>query len=97
MRVSELLASTVVDEKGRNLGPVRDVRVKAEGLRVSGIVIGRGRFAALGHAWGFAEGRAQGPWLFGFLMRDAVRRAEFVPADRIVDWGPGTIRIRSSP
>jgi sporulation protein YlmC with PRC-barrel domain len=96
MRVSELLASTVVDQNGRDLGPVRDVRVEAEGLRVSGIVIGGGRFAALAHAWGFAEGRAQGPWLFRFLLRDAVRRAKFVPADRIVDWGPGTIRMRSS-
>lgn len=61
---------------------------------MTGIVIGEGRFAALAHSWGYAEGRAEGPWLFRRLTRDAVRRAEFVSADRIVDWGPGTIRIR---
>ena len=94
MRLSELLASRVVDEQGRDLGPVRDVRVSPRAYRVTGIVIGHGRFAGLAHAWGYAEGRAQGPWLFRVLTRDAARRATFVPADRIVDWGPGTIRIR---
>lgn len=99
MRSSELLASVLVDEAGRRVGPIRDVRVgrtSREGFRVTGLVAGMGRFAGLAHAWGFAEGRAAGPWLLRVLTADASRRARFVPAERIVDWGPGEVRIDCS-
>jgi hypothetical protein len=100
VRLSELLASTVVDAAGAALGPVRDVRlIEREpgvgGMRfgVAGIVVGKGLLAGPAHAWGYAEGRAQGPWLLRVLMRPAVRQARFVAADQVTDWGPRELRI----
>jgi sporulation protein YlmC with PRC-barrel domain len=93
MRASELLASQVRDEAGTRLGPVRDVRVSRRDLRVVGIVVGDGPFAGMAHGWGFAEGRAQGPWVLRALTRRATARARFIPADAVVDWGPGEIVV----
>lgn len=100
MRLTELLGSTVVDAAGTSLGPVRDVRVveRQQGgpgarFRVSGLVIGGGFLARPAHAWGFAEGRASGPWLLRALTSQAVRQARFIPADRVADWGPGVVCI----
>jgi hypothetical protein len=93
MRASELLASVVVDEAGRSLGLVRDVRVE-RGYRVAGLVVDDGPRAAPAHAWGYAEGRARGPAAFRALLAGASSRARYVPASRVVDWGPGRVRIR---
>lgn len=98
MLASELLASRVVDEAGRDLGPVRDVRVRPEGngYRLVGVVVGDGRFAGLAHALGFAEGRVQGPWVLRRLCAQATERAHVIPAAEVLDWGPGTVTVRSS-
>ncbi len=93
MRASELLASQVVDATGRRLGPVRDVRLTKKGFRVVGLVIGRGPFAGIAHGWGYAEERAHGPALLSALTRRAIRNARFVPAERVIDWGPGVVTI----
>jgi hypothetical protein len=82
-----------VDAAGRRLGPVRDIRVTRDGFRVAGIVIGDGPFAGLAHAWGYAAGRARGPALVSALCRRALRNARFVPAERVLEWGPGVVRI----
>lgn len=96
MRASELLAGTVLDEAGRSLGPVRDVRLDAETYEVVGLVIGGGRLARMAHAWGYAEGRAVGPWPFRRLTQRASRRARLIPAEKVVEWGPRIVRIRGS-
>lgn len=96
MRGTDLLEARVVDSAGADLGAVRDARVHraADGhLAVVGIVVGGGRFAHAAHAWGFAEGRTHGPWLFRALTAGATRAARYVPAARVLDWGPRTIRI----
>lgn len=98
MRASELLRSVVIDASGERLGPVRDLRIsRAEGertgFRVAGLVIGGGRLAALAHAWGYAEGRTQGPAPLRRLTARASREARFVAAECVVDWGPGKIHI----
>lgn len=98
MRASELLSSVVLDRSGRELGPVRDLRVRrvegeAAGLEIAGLVVGDGPLAALAHAWGYAEGRSQGPWLLRRLTGGARRAARFIPAERVVDWGPGRVRV----
>ncbi len=93
MRASELLASEVVDATGRRLGPVRDVLVHRDGFGVVGLVVGDGPFAGIAHAWGYAEGRAQGPWLLRSLTRRATRNARFIPVEAVADWGPGVIAI----
>ena len=93
MRASELLASEVVDVAGRRLGPVRDVRLSREGFRVVGLVVGEGPFARIAHGWGYAEGRARGPALIAATCRSTIRRARFVSAESVRDWGPGVIRL----
>ena len=96
MTLSALLASRVEDAAGRDVGPVRDVRLRGLGTSeacVAGIVVGRGRFAAIAHAWGFAEGAAQGPWVLRRLTDRAVHAARFVASEFVADWGPGTVRL----
>lgn len=91
MRASELLATAVVDADGRDLGPVHDIRVTGadDGFAVAGLVVGGGGLLAwMAHAWGYAEGRAQGPVVLRALTAPAARRARFVPADRVVEWSP---------
>jgi hypothetical protein len=95
MRASELFAATVVDEDGRTLGRVHDIRIsrdtsagadgKGAPIRVVGLAVGGGRLV---HTWGFAEGRATGPWLLRVITARGARRARFLPAEQVVDWGP---------
>ena len=96
MRASELLGAPVIDADGRSLGPVRDLRVTPNGLEVVGLVVGNGRLAGLAHAWGYAEGRARGPWLLRALMASAARSTRFIAASQVADWGPGPVRITAS-
>ncbi|MBD0338981.1 MAG: PRC-barrel domain-containing protein [Thermoleophilia bacterium] len=93
MRASELLSCDVVDASGAPLGPVRDVRITADGFRAAGIVVGGGALAAVAHAWGYPEGRARGPALLTTLFRHAIRAARFVPAEDVARWGPGTVEL----
>lgn len=60
-------------------------------IRVVGLAVGGGRLV---HTWGFAEGRATGPWLLRVITARGVHRARFLPAEQVVDWGPGQVRFR---
>jgi len=93
MRASELIDAVVVDEAGEVVGRVHDLRViRREGtFRITGLAVAGARLA---HAWGFAEGRATGPWLLRVLTARSARAARFVSADQVLDWGPDTVRIR---
>ena len=99
MRVTDLLGSAVVDQSGRQIGHVHDLRITrhraADGasgpIRIAGLAIAGGRLA---HSWGFAEKRAAGPWLLRIIAARGSRTARFVPAERVTDWGPGPVRIR---
>lgn len=97
MRASELIGSPAFDEGGRFAGVVRDLRLDADragdgSFPVLGVVLGDpGARSAAAHAWGFAEGRARGPWLPRRLVGDG--DARFVPAGRVLDWGPERLRI----
>jgi len=100
MRATDLLSLPVVDENGHSMGRVHDLRItrrpdqdgRPRGLFVAGLAVGGGRLA---HAWGFAERRATGPWLLRMMTARAARAARYLPADRIVGWGPEVIRVRS--
>jgi sporulation protein YlmC with PRC-barrel domain len=91
MRISELLASEVVDESGRRVGRVCDVRLANDDFRVVGLVVGDGFLADAAVAWGFAEGRARGPWPLRKLTARAVQRITFVPFERVAHWGQGQV------
>lgn len=96
MRASELLGSTVVDRSGGDVGVVRDVLVRRHGrgsFLVVGLAVASGRLAAVAHAWGFASGRASGPWLLRKLLEPASRRVRFVAVPDVADWGPHTVTL----
>lgn len=76
MRLTDLLASTVIDRDGREAGVVTDVRLVQDGpvlgefgamFRVHGLVIGRSR---IGAHMGFERRNVRGPWLLkkGFAL-----------------------------
>jgi hypothetical protein len=99
VRVSELISARVVDRAGNDLGRVRDLRVAAAagdgdrasaGAPIAGLTVGGGRLV---HAWGYAEGRATGPWLFRVLLRRAAARAVFFRSDHVLDWGPAVVVV----
>ncbi|GAA3343038.1 hypothetical protein GCM10020358_40230 [Amorphoplanes nipponensis] len=100
MRATELLSRPVVDEHGRPLGRVHDLRIArrpeqhgpARGWAVAGLAVGGGRLV---HAWGFAERRAAGPWLLRKITARAGRVARYVPAERVLAWGPEVVRVRT--
>jgi hypothetical protein len=102
MRASELIGSPVLDESGRSVGVVRDLRVALEGATPGGfpitaVVVGEtGLRSAAAHAWGLAQGRTVGPALLHRLLAPAMERSLFVRADLVLDWGPDTLRIRGS-
>ncbi len=99
MRATELLASEVYDSAGVHVGRVRDVRIRRErdgAFRVVGLVVGGGLLAQPAHAWGFAEGRASGPWLLRRLLAPASRQARFVDAGDVARWGPGRVDITTT-
>jgi hypothetical protein len=100
MKLSELLGSEVVDSSGRHLGLVHDVQLRwlTEGdvrrFRVTGLICGGpGAISRAAHAWGYAEGRAEGPWLLRALTAKHSREAKLLPAESVVDWGPSKVRI----
>lgn len=95
MRASELLAARVVDESGRKLGQVIDVRVDPSDWRLAGLVVARGWLGRLARPWGDAEGRMQGPAVFRVLTAPARSRLMFVSADRIAAWRIGEVRLRA--
>lgn len=101
MRASELIGARVVDDQGRAVGIVRDLRVEVgsvgsgHAFPVAGIVVGLpGARSAAAHRWGYAERRAAGPAIFRRLLQPAVERSILIPVERVADWGPGVVRIR---
>lgn len=98
MRLSELLKADVVDGAGRRIGTVRDVRLTGgppdEPMTVAGLIVGDGPLAAFSHSSGFVAGRATGPWLLRAVARPAARRARFVAARDVTEWGSETVTIR---
>ena len=104
MRVTDLLGREVLDADGMSLGPVRDIRMRwdeqavpppgvSSRFDIAGLVVGDGRFAGAAHAWGFAEGRADGPALLRVLFSQAVQAARFVPVAYVSSWGPDRIQL----
>lgn len=98
MRISELLDAPVVDPAERQIGVVRDLRVTpGPRFQVTGLTIGQpGWLDRAAHAWGFAEGRAAGPWPLRKLTQRAARRARFAPVELIGSWGPERVVVTVS-
>lgn len=108
MLASELLGREVVDAQGRALGVVHDVRVAVPlgdhtsldhapeplGVPVVAVVVGPSTFRTrLAYAWGFAQGRTQGPSLLRLLVSRPAG-AQTVAVTSVTDWDfEGRIRV----
>ncbi len=99
MRLSELLGAEVVDEHGRAVGRVQDVRLVQAGpeppsfgpsLRVEGLIVGR---RSLGARFGFVQGGVQGPWLLKAMFGSLGHDGRYVPWHRIRSIRDRQIRI----
>lgn len=101
MRMSELVGVPVVDESGRTLGKVHDLRLVADGAaypatgnrayRVHALVVGAG---TVGMRLGYARGHVQGPWLLRVLARRLRRRRHEIPWEAVREVTPGRIVAR---
>jgi hypothetical protein len=91
MRLSDVLACTVVDHEGRDLGQVRDVRLVMDGplrgvlagLRLDAIVVGGSGIAG---RLGYLRGGVRGPWPLSAAMRRLEARARTVDAADVAEW-----------
>ena len=102
MRLGELLRSNVIDERGRKLGSVDDVRLVQDGpvlggfgaaLRVDGLVVGKG---GLGVRLGFHRAQVKGPWPLKAVLGARERRARYVPWARVKSWSDGVVLVSGS-
>ncbi len=99
MRASELLGREVVDEGGRHVGIVHDVRVRigdGGAVTLTGIVVAPGTVRSrLAHAWGYAQGRAHGPFLMRALVGTGMSDEE-IPTARVRSWDEAaTVVVRA--
>jgi sporulation protein YlmC with PRC-barrel domain len=86
MRLSEVLGRTIVDQGGREIGRVHDVRLVQDGpvqgfdagFRLHGLIAGPG---SVGTRLGYGHGGTRGPWLIRMLFER--RRALYVPWERV--------------
>jgi sporulation protein YlmC with PRC-barrel domain len=100
LRLSDLLEREVVDEDGRPLGRVADVRLVQDGpyvdgfgalLRVDGMVVAR---RSVGIRLGFHRRRVKGPWPLKPVLALLARRSLYVPWDQVVSWKDDPLRAR---
>jgi sporulation protein YlmC with PRC-barrel domain len=99
MRLSELLASEVVTERGERLGKVRDVRLVRDGpklpdgrlaYRVDALLVGKG---SLGARLGLDREHVRRPWA---LVRLFGRRSpRLVPWSSVLTVGGGRVKVRA--
>jgi sporulation protein YlmC with PRC-barrel domain len=84
MRLSDLLASEVVDTAGHRIGHVHDVRIAQDGplhagfdasFRVQGLIVGRGGLAS---RLGYGRTRSRGPWLIRHVL-ESHHAPTFIP------------------
>ena len=87
MRLSDLLEADVVDEGGRSLGRVHDVRLVQDGpapagrdpsFRVLGLLLGN---ASIGRRLGYHRGTQRAPWLLRTVLGRG--RVEYLPWERV--------------
>jgi sporulation protein YlmC with PRC-barrel domain len=102
MRLSDLLNTEVVDERGRSAGRVQDLRLIQDGpvlggfgaaFRAAGLIVGTGGFGA---RLGYDRREVKGPWPVKALVGRLLRDARYVPWERIRSIEPDRIVISGS-
>jgi hypothetical protein len=99
MRLTDLLGASVIDEDGRSLGVVIDVRLVQDGppqgtfgaaFRVHGFVVAR---TSVGAHLGFDRANVRGPWLLKALFGVVQGRPRYAEWSRVRSLEPRLIRI----
>lgn len=100
MRLTDLLASKVIDRDGREAGVVTDVRLVQDGppsgefgaaFRVRGLVIGRSR---IGAHMGFERRNVRGPWLLKKVFGMIQGTPRYAAWDEITSIEQDVVRLR---
>jgi hypothetical protein len=100
MRLGDLLGSPVRDADGNPIGHVQDVRLVQDepyvegfghGLRVEGILTGRGSLAV---RLGFDRAGMAGPWPLTTIFRRLERRARYYRWEQVDAWDDDGVRLR---
>jgi sporulation protein YlmC with PRC-barrel domain len=99
MRLSDLLGAELMDQHGRTVGKVHDVRLQRANAstdainasyQLAGLIVGH---RAMGVRFGFDRGGASGPWLLKLLFGRAGHDGRYVAWDRVAAIESGRIRI----
>lgn len=97
-RLGRLTGLDVLDPAGERIGRVLDARFEPDGaghLVMCSLIVGHGRPGSL---LGYDRRAEQGPWLVRVVVRWMHRHSVIVAAeDADIDWGDGTVRLRSRP
>lgn len=98
MRLSDLLRSEVVDQRGRSLGRVRDVRLDVDrtaaersaprDLVATELIVGAGFVA---ERLGYAFGPVEGPALVRWLMKRWARSLRTIAMDDVEEISEGRV------
>jgi hypothetical protein len=103
MRLTDLLGAKVVDERGRSLGVVTDVRLVQDGpvqgsfgaaLRVHGFVIGR---HLVGAHLGFDRASVHGPWLLKAFFTALQGESRYADWSQVYSIEPHLLRMKGEP
>ncbi len=99
MRLTNLLGADVVDVRGKELGPVHDVRLIQDGppmgsfgrgLRLRALLLGP---TAVGARLGFERGRLRGPWPLDALFRAVHGRMRIAAWDQVAALEEDRVRL----
>ncbi len=96
MRASDLVGRAVVDDRGRRLGHVNDLRAvddgaaggRAHDVRIDALLVG---VHHVGSSLGYTRDQQRGPWLVRTIVRALHRDVTVVPWDRVVSTGESVV------
>lgn len=97
MRAADLLGTEVVDQRGRRLGRVHDIRLTRpageDRWRIDTLIVGT---RAIAHRFGYADRVVEGPALLAALARLTGHRHE-IPWHHVLSHGDGRLVVRAQP
>ncbi|MBT2367282.1 PRC-barrel domain-containing protein [Streptomyces sp. ISL-10] len=96
MKASDLLNAEVVDESGRRLGKVHDLRVTRPSAsspwQLEAVVVGS---TGLAHRFGYATGEVRGPAVLAKAAHWLARRRQIIEWSRVISYDQRTIVARA--
>ncbi|MFI2435289.1 PRC-barrel domain-containing protein [Streptomyces sp. NPDC018693] len=95
MKATDLLGIAAVDDSGRRLGAVHDIRLSRPSpgapWRIDAVVVGR---SALTYRFGYAEHDVTGPYPLALVARWLRRRTQRIPWTQVLSVEPDRLVVR---